>query len=517
MAKSIVELTVEDGGFNQKLKNAAGAMKRFGDSLANAAANGLSQFAQGLKTARQAQQALNDTVKANLYVLAATAIAEAGKALYDWASGAYEAEKAQKKLNAEIESTKLAIDNMTSDLNFDVRIAQASGKSVDEILKIRKAAAQARLELADANYDKITALGSKATKEQIAEATSMQEAAWKNMRKVLEDMTINDIQKRNATGPYKPKTPGGSYSASRPSSIDYAPDSIAAQQALVAELTKKWQNAGAAVRDGYKKELEAAQRTLANMIEGRNFLTADTSIMKSGQLFTLPTENLNNVVGEIKLTSPLEKMNEELKKLREELERPLDTSGYQEALQKVINKENEIKKFKGEDLVDAAESNAKAWKSASSAISSVGSALSGLENPAAKVTGIVAEAIATIAQTFAASLKGTFTPWDWIAGAAAGTATMIATISSIKSATKFADGGVVRGNTYSGDQIPAFLNAGEVVLNRAQQVNLASQLDGGALNNIQLEATITGEQIHLATRNYGRRTGRGEYVRTKSR
>lgn len=79
-----------------------------------------------------------------------------------------------------------------------------------------------------------------------------------------------------------------------------------------------------------------------------------------------------------------------------------------------------------------------------------------------------------------------------------------------------AAGGIVAGNTYSGDQIPSMLNAGEVVLNRAQAGNLASQLQGSG-GQMQLETTITGEQIRLVLNNNGRRTGRGEYVTSNRR
>ena len=59
-------------------------------------------------------------------------------------------------------------------------------------------------------------------------------------------------------------------------------------------------------------------------------------------------------------------------------------------------------------------------------------------------------------------------------------------------------------------------NAGELVLNKSQQGNLASQLSGGGMQNMKLDAVITGEQIRLVLNNNGRRTGRGEYVQTKS-
>lgn len=163
------------------------------------------------------------------------------------------------------------------------------------------------------------------------------------------------------------------------------------------------------------------------------------------------------------------------------------------------------------------------WMSVTSAIQSVSTAMASIEDPAAKVLGIVAQAIATVALTFSKSLKGTVTPWDWIAAAAAGTATMISTIAAIHSATGYAEGGMIKGNSYSGDNLMAMgpngligLNAGEIVLNKSQQNNIASQLQGNPMGGMNLTATIRGEQIRLALNNNGRRTGRGEYVQSRN-
>jgi hypothetical protein len=82
-----------------------------------------------------------------------------------------------------------------------------------------------------------------------------------------------------------------------------------------------------------------------------------------------------------------------------------------------------------------------------------------------------------------------------------------------------AGGYLIGGNNYSGDNIfagHAWVNSGELVLNKAQQGNLASQLEGG-VGAMQLSAIITGEQLRLVLNNNGRRTGRGEYVTTNFR
>lgn len=78
-----------------------------------------------------------------------------------------------------------------------------------------------------------------------------------------------------------------------------------------------------------------------------------------------------------------------------------------------------------------------------------------------------------------------------------------------------ARGHVFGGNFNSGDLVPAMVNSGELVLNRAQQGNLASQLDGG-LDGLALECTLRGEDLRIALNNNGRRTGRGEMVTARN-
>lgn len=166
----------------------------------------------------------------------------------------------------------------------------------------------------------------------------------------------------------------------------------------------------------------------------------------------------------------------------------------------------------------AAKEVAGSWQDAAQAVNSVGSALAGLKSPAARVAGIVGQAIANIALGFSKAMdkEGDKGVWFWIASAASGLATMISTISAIKSATSgYADGGIVKGNTYSGDQIygGAFVNAGELVLNRAQQSTLASALQGGgSQGGSNSQPYVSGEQIYLGLNNYLARSGRGELI-----
>lgn len=90
------------------------------------------------------------------------------------------------------------------------------------------------------------------------------------------------------------------------------------------------------------------------------------------------------------------------------------------------------------------------------------------------------------------------------------TAMIVNTASSV--IPFFAHGGVARaangfvgGNSYSGDLMPVAVNSGELILNRAQQGNLASQLSGGAMGAIEVYGRISGEDIELASRRRARR------------
>lgn len=311
----------------------------------------------------------------------------------------------------------------------------------------------------------------------------------------------------------------GNNTSSQTKNVDYANDSIAYQEQEVQRLTKLWREAGSSVRDNYATKLDEAKYKLKVMNGQEKFAPERMQKIESPKDLdlTMGTEIKLPVKLDFGDVTPLRVLEDELARLTEGQQNFGATSQEAwKAYQQKIDETNEkIAEFKGKGVDDDAKSMTKNWSSAASAISAVGSAMSQIEDPAAKVMGTIAQAIATIALTFASSLKGTFTPWDWIAAAAAGTATMVSTIAAIKQATAgYAAGGVVNGNQYSGDNIPAMLNAGEVVLNHAQVNSLANTLQGTGIGNLNLSATVTGEQIRLVLNNNGMRTGRGEYITT---
>lgn len=168
-------------------------------------------------------------------------------------------------------------------------------------------------------------------------------------------------------------------------------------------------------------------------------------------------------------------------------------------------------------LADAGKDTKASWKEAAQAVQLVGSALSNIQDPAAKIASTVGMAIANVAlaysDTLAKDIGSKTNIFAFIASAAAAMVSMATTISAIHSATGYAEGGIVKGNSYSGDNIPAdtFVNAGELVLNRSQQSTLASVLQGGQ-QQVSSIPYVTGEMIVLGVNNWGKSTGKGQLV-----
>ena len=176
---------------------------------------------------------------------------------------------------------------------------------------------------------------------------------------------------------------------------------------------------------------------------------------------------------------------------------------------------------KGGSTVDTAKQTENAWSAAASAIQSIGGALQQIEDPSAKVAGIVMQAVANIALAFSqASVQAAAGgPFAWIAATVSGIATMVGTIAAIKNVTQgFADGGMVRGNSYSGDNIVARLNSGEGVLTAAGVRNAQAMASNtNPMGGMQLEALVSGESLRLVLANNASRRGgnRAQYAITK--
>lgn len=310
--------------------------------------------------------------------------------------------------------------------------------------------------------------------QSLAEAAKMTEVEINNQRKMVARV-LNGKQGGSSSGGGRS---GGGGGTTEPT---YAADSIAAQQALVSDLTKKWNEAGEGVRDVYLRSLIDAETKLKSMKDEQALLKEQMQ----GRL-------LEDKALEIPVTvSVSDSIAQSIDEIREQLKQnpiviPIEAST------------DNVKK-----LQDTAKTTAKV-------VGTIGMAFNAIEDPAAKVAATVAQAIANIAMAYSDALaKDTtskFNIWGFIAASAASMISMATTIEQIHSATGYAQGGIVKGNSYSGDNIGGLvdgsqlvgLNAGEVVLTKAMQGNLASQLQGDGQRSIRIYGKLSGNDIILS-------------------
>ena len=333
--------------------------------------------------------------------------------------------------------------------------------------------------------------------------------------------------------------------------------SIAAQEQLVANLTKKWKEASDQVgRDGYLKQLDEAKKTLEQMqrvsapdidklypVQEEPSGPSLSYLDQAKQSIATALSDKAGQIDETAFTSFLtvaiqhgiDGLDLDFTTLQMKMVEGMDIPDSDwTALQDKINEklgEMELDPIKinletgnlagNKELAKDAKNTAQAWQAATNAINSAGSALQNLEDPGAKVAGIVAQAVANIALGFAQATASPATGiagvFGWIAATTAGLATMVATIASVKSATKggFASGGIVPGNSFSGDNLRISdygINSGELILNHAQQNNLANELRGGVGEAVKPQIMLTGDKLYVAINNYLRMAGKGQLV-----
>ena len=228
------------------------------------------------------------------------------------------------------------------------------------------------------------------------------------------------------------------------------------------------------------QRIEKAKETLNNTLKDSNAAPQDIEAAKQG----------------------LEMLNVEYEKLSEQ------ANAYQtlsDEAQKVIDKNKEIS--------DTFTQIGTALNAASQLFSAFGNVT---DDSAIKSAGIVAQAVATIALSYANAMNSASKNWvTWLAFGLTGLGTMINMIAQIKSATagSYAEGGIVGGSSYYGDRLTARVNSGEMILNKQQQRNLFDLLDQGSLSkdnttNVQVSGVIRGSDLILVQKNTNKIKGR---------
>lgn len=218
----------------------------------------------------------------------------------------------------------------------------------------------------------------------------------------------------------------------------------------------------------------------------------------------------------VEVLPPIQQLETELERLAELQAQAWSPEVFADYQRKIDETKEKLDVFKG--IKKDSDNSAKSFHSAASAIGAVGNALNSIEDPTAKIMGIIAEAIAGVAAGAGQAISAkdtTASGWAWIGAAAAITASMVAMIAEIHNATGYAHGGVIEGTSFSGDNQWARVNAGETILNRAQSGVIASALqDSGRDSGYSSAPYVTGETIILGANNHLKRSGQGELVTT---
>lgn len=218
----------------------------------------------------------------------------------------------------------------------------------------------------------------------------------------------------------------------------------------------------------------------------------------------------------VEVLPPIQQLEAELERLAELQAQAWTPEIFADYQRQIDELKKKLGVFKG--IKTDSDNSAKSFHSAASAIGAVGNALNSIEDPTAKIMGIIAEAIAGVAAGAGQAISAkdtTSSGWAWIGAAAAITASMVAMIAEIHNATGYAHGGVIEGTSFSGDNQWARVNAGETILNRAQTGIIASALQDSARTEVDSSSPyVTGETIILGANNHLKRSGQGEIVTT---
>lgn len=175
-------------------------------------------------------------------------------------------------------------------------------------------------------------------------------------------------------------------------------------------------------------------------------------------------------------------------------EHPLQVQADPKRLEKLTQKMEDFDKIKGlgnvdlgnfegvrkamTDIQGIVDPTAKGFAAAGTACQALGGAMQQLgSDSAAAKAGLVMAAIGQLALSLATAMTDAAKQsWiTWLAFGISGTAQLVSMVAMI---SQFATGGIVGGNSKSGDRVLARVNSGEMILNAAQQAQLFAIANG---------------------------------------
>lgn len=306
--------------------------------------------------------------------------------------------------------------------------------------------------------------------QQAGQSYSMQSQAYRTMNRA-EGITLRQIM--GGTGG---STGGGKTTKQE---IEAVTGSIDAQAKKVQELQKAWRAAATdSAREDYRKQIEEAQFALDIMmgktsgIPGMNYGVGDLAGKNGSGLFQEPL----------------------LQQEKFDKKNPwqLDDKAMKAVADYYDRKTNET------------------TASLTKEVGNIASGISGIVN-----------GVESLGVELPQGMKDVVSGIQGVIGILTSISTIVTAIQTLTAADTlipFARGGIVHaangfvpGNRYSADDIPVAVSSGELILNRAQQGAVASQLKDNQRRAPQIPY-VSGENIYAGLSNYLRRIGAGEIV-----
>jgi hypothetical protein len=493
-----------------------------------------------------AQRAFNAVATANPYGLLLTAIGAVVGALSLFSSSTDDASDDLDDLSQHADMASDAIAKISDSVDFDVKIAEAVGRSKKAILELRIAAAQAKVDTAKAAAEEYNRTVEAYTMQQLGDIGNPLRVAGRKLgiiggvekpkqetKEKIEQMVKDAVEEQKQL---QREMVGANLTRFQIKANAVDPTTIKTQrefEATVNGIKDMLRDAG---KPGDKQYdyLKGLQNSLEQYGKNQGWSATKTlggggrGVRTGGRNTTKP-EKVEEVIPE----GSVKDYTKQISELQKAQELVTNTTQWRALQTEIDVLTNKVKKLKGEfqggttpeqtfqdslsamgtlpenfatdhfekmaklneqyakDMADqqaaAAQKTAQSWQIATQSINQVGSALQGLEDPSVKIAGLIGQAIANIALGFAqaAAKDSKLGVFGWIAAVAGGLATMIGTISAIHSATGYAQGGIVKGNSYSGDNIGGLVDGSQFVGLNAGELVLTRAMQGNLAQQLE--------------------------------
>lgn len=153
------------------------------------------------KAAAAALAALNAVMNANPIMLLVTGAGLLVGALYALSGSSSKSKQELAEFNSEAEKTNKTLRQMVADNDFDVRLAEAAGKSGMELLEMRRENAKEELAVLDDSFEKMSAMynsANKKTRKKMQEAYDKliedRQAASEKLQSLNDDINIEEVK-----------------------------------------------------------------------------------------------------------------------------------------------------------------------------------------------------------------------------------------------------------------------------------------------------------------------------------